>query len=333
MKSWIANIILTLATMIVLAIPGKAAADQAICLGTTVPTGWMTVNFTNSASCPTTIGQPNNARTIRDLTNLPTGTTESVCLDGIATPPGWVITAVTFLNACGGTAAANNVETIQFVTGTPLAFGIDVCSTTTIPIGWIVTSVSDFMQVCPSPTSPGNQWHIKSVSGEEFPTEETMCTGFTPVPDLFVPIGSPQPNRNCGSGLGVTSQTIQSNFVHITQIYCEVPFAATTTAGTAVSYAINVGGIPGVATFSVSGLPSGANGTFDPITIPSGTGSTTLTVSTSTSTPVGTYTIGITATGGGATVNSSTGLTVNAAPVKTPPPPKPCAGRNCIDQP
>jgi hypothetical protein len=332
MKSWIANIILTFAATIVLAVPGKAAPDKPICLGDTV-TGWMTINFTNSASCPPAPGQANNAKTVRDLTSLPTGTTESVCLDGTPTPAGWVITAVTFVNACGGTAAANNVETIQFVTGVPPAFGIDVCSTTTIPIDWIVTSVSDFMQVCPSPTSPGNQWHIKSVSGEQYPTEETMCTGFTPVPDFFVTIGSPQPDRNCGSALGVTSQTIQSNILRITDIYCEVPITATTTAGTAVSYAINVGGIPGVATFSVSGLPAGANGTFSPVTIPGGTGSTTLTVSTSTSTPAGTYTLGITASGGGATVSNSTGLIVNGATVKLPAPPKPCVGKSCIDQP
>jgi hypothetical protein len=215
----------------------------------------------------------------------------------------------------------------------PLAFGIDVCSTTTIPSGWIVTSVANFIQVCPSPTSPGNQWHIKLVSGEPSPTQETMCTGFTPVPDLFGTIGSPVPNSNCGSGQGVTSQTIQSILGETYNIYCEVPFAATTTAGTAVSYAINFGGIPGAATFSLSGLPAGANGTFNPVTIPSGTGTTTLTVSTSTSTPAGSYSIGITVSGGGATVNTSAGLTVNGAPVKAPPPPRPCVNGRCLDQP
>jgi hypothetical protein len=54
-----------------------------------------------------------------------------------------------------------------------------------------------------------------------------------------------------------------------------------------------VNGFNGVVTFSVSGLPSLATGTFNPTSV-TGSGTSTLTVSTAKKTPAGTYSLKIT---------------------------------------
>jgi hypothetical protein len=78
------------------------------------------------------------------------------------------------------------------------------------------------------------------------------------------------------------------------------PASQTVTAGSGTSYTATVtpsNGFTGVVNFSVSGLPSGASGTFNPTSV-TGSGSSTLSVTTSTTTPNGTYTLTITGTSG-----------------------------------
>lgn len=80
------------------------------------------------------------------------------------------------------------------------------------------------------------------------------------------------------------------------------PSTATTAAGGSVSYAVNVTPVNGGAgdvTFTVSGVPGGALGTFQPDVIPGSSGSTTLTVSTSVGTVPGTYPLVVTSTASG----------------------------------
>ncbi len=71
-----------------------------------------------------------------------------------------------------------------------------------------------------------------------------------------------------------------------------------------------VGGFTGVVSFSVSGLPTGATGTFAPTTV-TGSGSTTLTVNTLATTPAGTYTLTVTGTSGALVQSTTTTLVVN----------------------
>jgi hypothetical protein len=68
----------------------------------------------------------------------------------------------------------------------------------------------------------------------------------------------------------------------------------------------------GTVNLSVSGLPSGATGTFNPTSV-SGSGSSTLTVSTASSTPAGTSQLTITGAGGSLNHSKSVSLTVNPA--------------------
>ncbi len=78
-------------------------------------------------------------------------------------------------------------------------------------------------------------------------------------------------------------------------------------------------GYAGTGTYSVSGLPTGATGTFAPTGYSNGNGSSTLTVATLGSTPVGTYTLTITAAdnAGTPTQTKTVTLTVVAPPTFT----------------
>ncbi|TAM79463.1 MAG: hypothetical protein EPN47_16800 [Acidobacteria bacterium] len=90
------------------------------------------------------------------------------------------------------------------------------------------------------------------------------------------------------------------------------PGSQTVTAGTGTSYTVTItpsGGFNGSVSLSVSGLPSGATGTF---TTNPATSSSTLNIATSSSTPAGTSTLTITGTSGGLTHTTTVSLTVNA---------------------
>ncbi|HCT79127.1 MAG TPA: peptidase M4 family protein [Micromonosporaceae bacterium] len=65
---------------------------------------------------------------------------------------------------------------------------------------------------------------------------------------------------------------------------------------------------------TASGLPSGATATFNPSSITSAGGTSTLTIATASSTPAGTYSVTITGTGPSSTRTTTFSLTVNGAP-------------------
>jgi hypothetical protein len=91
------------------------------------------------------------------------------------------------------------------------------------------------------------------------------------------------------------------------------PTSATVTVGSSATYTVNItrtGGFTGGVTFSISGLPAGAAGSFSPN--PSTTNSSTLTVTTSTSTPTGTYAFTVTGTSGTLTRTTTGTLVVQA---------------------
>ena len=91
------------------------------------------------------------------------------------------------------------------------------------------------------------------------------------------------------------------------------PASQTVTAGGGTSYTATItalGGFTGTVNFSVSGLPSGASGSFSPASV-TGSGSSTLSVSTSTTTPAGTYTLTITGTSGTLVHSTTVRLVVN----------------------
>lgn len=92
------------------------------------------------------------------------------------------------------------------------------------------------------------------------------------------------------------------------------PTSQTVIAGRTVSYTTTLfpsGGYTGNVTLSISGLPSGATGTFSPASINGGSGTSTLNISTNPSTPAGSYILTVTGTSGTMTRSVSTSLNVS----------------------
>jgi uncharacterized membrane protein len=92
------------------------------------------------------------------------------------------------------------------------------------------------------------------------------------------------------------------------------PSSQTVTQGGSTSYGVTIGptgGFTGQVTLSVSGLPSGASGSFTPNPA---TASSTLSVTTTTSTPAGSYTLTMTGVSGSLTHTTTVVLVVVSAP-------------------
>jgi hypothetical protein len=86
------------------------------------------------------------------------------------------------------------------------------------------------------------------------------------------------------------------------------PGSQTVTAGASTIYTATIApiaGFTGAVTMSLSGLPSGASGSFNPSPVTGGSGSSTLNVTTTSATPGGSYPVTITGTSG-TTVHSTT---------------------------
>jgi hypothetical protein len=92
------------------------------------------------------------------------------------------------------------------------------------------------------------------------------------------------------------------------------PASQSVVAGNSTSYTATVtpsGGYTGTVTFSVSGLPAGATGTFTPGTVTT-SGSSTLAITTTTAVAAGTYPLTITGSDGTLTHTASVSLVVSA---------------------
>ena len=88
----------------------------------------------------------------------------------------------------------------------------------------------------------------------------------------------------------------------------------TVTAGVAAGYTATIEGVNGFSsavTFTVSGLPTGASASFNPISV-TGSGSTTMTISTSSISPAGAYPLTVTTVSGSLSHTASTSLTLTA---------------------
>ncbi len=92
------------------------------------------------------------------------------------------------------------------------------------------------------------------------------------------------------------------------------PGAQTVTAGKSTSFTTTItmkSGFKGSVDLSVSGLPTGATGTFTPPSL-SASGTSTLVISTASATPTGTYPLAITGTTGALTQSANVSLVINA---------------------
>ncbi len=91
------------------------------------------------------------------------------------------------------------------------------------------------------------------------------------------------------------------------------PASQSVTQGNGTSYTVTVtpsGGFTGTVSLTLSGLPAGATGTFNPASLPSG--NSTLSITTSSTTPTGTFPLTISGTSGSTTHTASVNLVVTA---------------------
>ncbi|MBZ5660224.1 MAG: choice-of-anchor D domain-containing protein [Acidobacteriia bacterium] len=122
----------------------------------------------------------------------------------------------------------------------------------------------------------------------------------------------------------VTITGISGNLVHSATVNLVVsslpnftlslsPALRTVIQGSGTTYTSTVtalGGFTGSVALAVSGLPTGANGTFVPTSV-TGSGSSTLTITTAATTPAGTYTLTVTGTSGALVHTATTTFVVN----------------------
>ena len=93
------------------------------------------------------------------------------------------------------------------------------------------------------------------------------------------------------------------------------PASRTVTVGGATTYtatAAPLNGFTGAVALTVSGLPAGTTGSFNPTSITGGSGNSTLTVTTSGTTPVGSYTLTLTGTNGSLIHSATVTLVVSS---------------------
>jgi hypothetical protein len=113
---------------------------------------------------------------------------------------------------------------------------------------------------------------------------------------------------------GLASQPVTRTITVSNFSLTATPATATVAPGGSTNYTATVtpaNGFTGTVTFSVTGLPSGATGTFTPPSVTT-SGATTLNVSTSAATPPGSYPLTIQGTSGPITRTASVTLVVDA---------------------
>jgi regulation of enolase protein 1 (concanavalin A-like superfamily) len=99
-------------------------------------------------------------------------------------------------------------------------------------------------------------------------------------------------------------------------ILSATPSSQTVTQGNGTTYSTTISalnGFIGTVNLSVSGLPAGATGTFNPSSV-AGPGNSVLTVATASTTPTGTYTLTITGTSGSLSHSTTVTLVVQGPP-------------------
>ncbi|WP_143177599.1 hypothetical protein [Cystobacter ferrugineus] len=70
-----------------------AATTTTVCASTLTPSGWVDIQWWNSASCGSTFAP--NIKMIQEVASLPVGTTITACASTYP-PPGWVQTGASF---------------------------------------------------------------------------------------------------------------------------------------------------------------------------------------------------------------------------------------------
>ncbi len=224
-------------------------------------------------------------------------------------PPGYYM--LFLLNSSGVPSVASFVQLpvtsgLQPPTGTITS----PASNVTIGVGQSVTFAGTGTDPNPNGSITGYSWVFPggtpATSSVQNPGAVTFSAAGTDVASLTVTDnnGLSDPNPPTRTVTVVPGFTLSAS-----------PASQTVSVGNATSYMATVTpgtGFTGTVNFTVSGLPSGATGSFNPASV-TGSGSATLNVSTLASTPTGTYTLTIKGTAGTLVQTSTVTLVANNA--------------------
>lgn len=238
---------------------------------------------TSSVSITTDTTTPSGSYTIT-LTGQSGSLTHSTTVTLVVSQPDYSLSATPSSQTGSPVSPANytvNINPIAGFTGQVTLGASGMPAGATANFGTNPATSSSSLAITPaSGTTPGS-YTVTITGASGTLSHTTTVTLVVPTPDFSL---SPSP----------TSQTVVQ--------------------GNPTSYTLTVNptnGFTGQATFSVSGLPTGATGTFGPN--PSGTTST-LSVTTATTTPTGSYTLTVTGVSGTLSHTTTVTLVVNAAP-------------------
>jgi regulation of enolase protein 1 (concanavalin A-like superfamily)/uncharacterized membrane protein len=263
-----------------------------------------------------------------NVSGLPAGATANFIPASAVNPRTWAL----MVSTATTTAAGTYTVTISGTSGT-------LSHSTTVTL--VVSGPPDF-SISASPSSQT----VTQGNGTTYTASISALSGFTGTVNLSVsglPTGATasfNPTSVGGSGnstltvstatttpTGTYTLTItgtSSTLSHSATVTLVVstpdfslaasPSSQTVTPGNNATYTTSISALnsfTGTVNLSVSGLPTGATGSFNPTSV-NGSGSSTLTVSTATTTPTGTYTLTITGTSGTLSHSTTVTLVVNA---------------------
>jgi hypothetical protein len=197
------------------------------------------------------------------------------------------------------------------ISATPSSQAVIVGNGTTFTA--TVTGLNGFtdtvnLSVSGFPAGAGGTFNPTSISGSGGSTL-TVTTGISVTPGTY-------PLTITGTDGALVHSTMVSLTINPPPDFSlgVAPASQTVTAGNGTTYTATVGalnGFTGSVSLNVSGLPSGATGTFSPTSI-STSGTSSLTITTTAATAPGTYTLTITGTSGLLTHTSTVSFVVNA---------------------
>ena len=181
-----------------------------------------------------------------------------------------------------------------------------IYSATIAPTGGFTGTVS--FSASGLPTGATANFNPSSVTNSGTTAVSISTTAATPVGSHPITITATNGSLAHSTTMVLVVQPAQDFAIDVS------PSSQTVIAGRTVSYTTTLfpsGGFTGNVTLSVTGLPSGAVGTFSPASINGGSGTSTLNISANPSTPAGSYTLTVTGTNGTMTRSVSTSLKVN----------------------
>jgi hypothetical protein len=195
------------------------------------------------------------------------------------------------------------------LSGTPSSQTVTVGGSSSTPYTVSTTAVNGFagsigLSVTGLPAGASGTFNPTSVSGGSSATLSITAGSTTPVGTYTLTI--------TGTSGALTQTATVTLVVSADFTLSATPGVQTVNPGNSVPYVVNttaVGSFTDTISLKVTGLPTGATGTFSPATVSAGS-SSTLTIATGSSTPVGTVTLTITGTGSDGSQTATVSLTV-----------------------